>query len=425
MNINELILEFIDGTSTPEMDKSLFEQLANNETAQQKMKKIIEVENSFASNSSYFQPSAESVNQVFSKLGMKKTGLFDSFSLMQSNFMRFAIPSALVTLSLVFLYNYFFIANSIEANLEYEVVSLKLNDIPEENIVISNTRNDMIDASNSLQANNQANFKSNNLKSIGLKNIDLKSENIQNNSQNNIVKYIYKDKFVTLDEEGNLLNFETKEDLISYLSKNKNNLIEITKSDFNEIDLVKNFNQITPKNLGENNSAIDEKKLKIGRDYKSKSNFEFTILLSPTFDFKNNPIQPDQISKFNNLSANLIYRLNSKLGLGAEIQQETFLQSFTESDNFDRTIIYTQRPNFTNVGIAVNYSLLDKIQLYGAIGTNTNFSGFYNRFRIGREINSVFPTDFIIGLEYSTLHFMFNENYFNSNKFGLFFGAKL
>lgn len=417
MNINELILEFIDGTSTPEMDKTLFEQLANNEIAQQKMKKLIEVENSFASNSSYFQPSAESVNQIFSKLGMKKAGLFDSFSLMQSNFVRFSIPSALATLSLVFLYNYFFVSDDYVVNTNYEVASLILNDIPVENIAISNISNDITGAtSNNLRENNQTNY------STGK---ELRSDNKLNNSQNNIVKYIHKDKFVTIDQEGNVIDFDTKEDLIAYLSNSKNNIIELTKSDFNEIDLGQNFNLILPKDLGDNNSAFEEKNLKIGRDFKIKSNFEFTFLLSPTFDFKNNPIQPDQISKLNNLSANLIYKLNNKLGVGAEIQQETFLQSFTENDNFDRTIIYTQRPNFTNVGIAVNYNVLDKIQLYGAIGTNTNFSGIYNRFRIGREINSVFPTDFIIGLEYSTLHFMFNDNYFNSNKFGLFFGAKI
>ena len=48
MNINELIINFFDGSTTPEMDKSLFNELANNEIAQQKFKKFIEIENSFS-----------------------------------------------------------------------------------------------------------------------------------------------------------------------------------------------------------------------------------------------------------------------------------------------------------------------------------------------------------------------------------------
>lgn len=419
MNINELILEFIDGTSTPEMDKSLFEQLAGNEVAQQKMKKIMEVENTFTSNNAIFQPSAESVNQVFSKLGMKKAGFFGSLPFLQSNFVRFSLPAVFTTLTLVFLYNYFFIGNDSNFDKDYKVLTTVIKDIPDLNNKFINSFNNDGLVNDELKANsNKSNTNNNN----GY------DKNAYQNSikQNNIVKYVYKDKFVGLDSDGKMVSFSSEKELLNFYNNLKNNDDnQVVINSISESNILSSYNYID-KYDAINNYQYDLNKIIINRqDDESNSKLSISLMLSPTFNFKSNPIQPNKLSEFNNLSANLIYNISEDFGLGLEIQQETFLQSFTENDNFERTIIYTQRPNFTNIGFAINYSVLDKINLYGAIGTNTNFSGLYNRIRIGREINSVFPTDFIFGLEFSTLHFTFNENYYNSSKFGLFLGAKL
>lgn len=411
MNINELILEFIDGSSTPEMDKSLFNELANNEVAQQKLKKFIEIENSFVTGNSYFQPSAESVNQVFTQLGFKKTGLFGALPFLQSNFIRYSVPAVMTTLMFVFTYNYFFNDDD-KNNLTNSKNNLATFTSPQINNVIETNKNN--DLNNGMDKNNKlAKINKNNL----------------NNNSNNIVKYIYKEKFVAVGNNGNMQYFDNKDDLKEYFDSNlKNETPEKSKFSFqnvieiNESDIFENSLSIT--NL--NNYTLNdfENKEYNNLSLKEISNLEFTLNFSPTFDLKSSTMNPEKLSSFNQLGFNALYKVTDKFKLGLEIQQETFLQKFEEDDEFNRTLIYTQRPNFTNIGAVVKYNILDKIFVYTSVGTNTEFSGVYNRVRLGREFYNIFPLDFDAGIEHSALHYSFNNDKYSSFKFGIFFGVK-
>lgn len=398
MNINELIVEFLDGTSTPDMDKSMFENLAVNEVAQQKFKRIIEIENSINNSKSYFQPSAESVNQVFSKLGFKKAGMFSSFSFFQTNFVKFSLPSIVGTLLLVFGYNYF-VGN--QNNTEDKINNYAINSIPD-------LKNDYVNTENS----------------------NLYLNTLNNNNSEFSKQNIIVNKFFGMNENKELIEFNSKNDLISFYNnlikrseKSSENVVAIDKSNYINQEYAKIIlaNSIKHKEQDYNYVLNNYENI----NNKKELPFSFSVTLSPTIDLNQSNMQPEELSRFNNLGANILYKYSEKLGIGAEIQQETYLQSFSEYDKFDREIIYTQRPNFTNFGVAVDYNVLDKIKLYGGFGTNTNFSGVYSRLRLAREFSGQFPVDFLFGLEYSSLFYNFKQELYNSNKFGIYFGAKL
>ena len=93
----------------------------------------------------HFQPSAESVNQVFTKLGFKKAGMFGAFRFFQSNFVRFSVPAVLTTLLLVFSYNYFF---------EDDKNSLTSNELLTNNKQVSNQTKRKISKENPLSKEN-------------------------------------------------------------------------------------------------------------------------------------------------------------------------------------------------------------------------------------------------------------------------------
>lgn len=405
MNINELIIDFIDGNTTPEMDKSLFNELANNEIAQQKFKKFIEIENSFSTGHSHFQPSAESVNQVFTQLGFKKTGFFGAVPFLQSNFMRFSVPAVLTTLLFVFSYNYFF---------EDDKNDLKSNELVKNNLIIDKAQDEKV-SENLLDR--KSIFEHNN------------SQQLNDNKTVNKIQYIYKEKYVAVGSKGNLKYFNSQEDLASYYNSISENLtinspinekVEIKEIFKSKMDINKNY---MPIQLSSNSNNIQNIKF---AEFNSKveSDYEINWNYSPSFDVISSKINPEKLSPFNHLGLNILYKMNSKFKVGLEVQQETFLQKFEENDEFNRTLIYTQRPNFTNIGLVLKYNFLDDIYLQSSFGSNTELSGVYNRFRLGREFNNIYPIDFVAGLEHSALHYNFKNEMFSSFKFGVYFGVK-
>ena len=408
MNINELIINFIDGSTTPEMDKSLFNELANNEIAQQKFKKFIEIENSFSTGHSHFQPSAESVNQVFTKLGFKKAGMFGAFRFFQSNFVRFSVPAVLTTLLLVFSYNYFF---------EDDKNSLTSNELLTNNKQVSNQTKRKISKENPLSKENVV---ENNINTL----------QVNNKQSSSKIQYIYKEKYVAVGRNGDLKYFNNQEDLASYFnSMNENQSANLTLNDdifINNIDLSELSNNLNYTSSKFNTNSTNIQNINYAKfNSKEDSDYEINLNYSPSFDVVSRNINPEKLSSFNHLGLNVLYKLNNKFKLGLEIQQETFLQKFEENDEFNRTLIYTQRPNFTNIGIALKYNFLDEIYLQSSFGTNTELSGVYNRFRLGREFNNIYPINFVAGLEHSALHYNFKNELYSSYRFGLYLGIKL
>ncbi|MFP4545170.1 MAG: anti-sigma factor family protein [Candidatus Kapaibacterium sp.] len=134
-------------------------------------------------------------------------------------------------------------------------------------------------------------------------------------------------------------------------------------------------------------------------------------------------IAPAEIAGFHNFSGGIYYKLNPNLHIGAELRQESYYQVFNGLDEAGDYYEYRQQPNFTTYSGVLRYKAgTGKIEpvLQAALGGNK--VGMVGRALAGLEYSPYKNISFVAGLEYSHMLYKYQNEIFNSSKFGLNYG---
>lgn len=403
MDLNNKILEFLDGTSDLEDDKELLRSLADNPEMLSKMKKLMVMEGSIQNNPEYFEPSVETSNKVFDSLGFSygsKQSMFAGLgSFLFGSKITTAAISSIVTIILLSTYFLYFNVDSI-----VEASGIGMN--KEEKAIVSASKVDE----------------------------EISEPEI-------ITKYVNKIEYVTADENGKAVKFSSFEELMAYQNDRIEELASKESAESGSgrnsfrIGRSKIANNVRQRINGNYNSAMPEK---LGSSdpfgefnllTKSENDIEIAFLSSLN---NNNP---------QNVSGNSIsFRLSylpvdfSRYKFGAEVSKENFYQSFTENIDGTRTLNYTQNPSLWTLGVSGRIYLYKnegywnpyfQISGGGAITDELGlYPGFFYRTMIGAEISPNFlPFDLNIGLQSTNLSTQRENNFINSNNTSLIFGV--
>ncbi len=376
----QLISDFIDGELEPLLESQLFLELSSDDELRQKLKNTILLKSALASNLSAFAPSANQTQKLFSALGFKdvlnpptSTGKIEN----QGKFLNATKYLMILLLGgfLMFLISRYF-----------------TDDIPEKIITKSDNSKHIYDLANQIPPipiiKNYENEQKL-TKSIGNK----KNEThlIANES------YDY-EEFVNAETIQTIMNSEHKiiieSDLFSLQNFTSNTMIELPF-------VIRNSYPST----------------RIGK-------FSIELFNSHYFSSEEPTISPSKNAIFNNSAIKVVYDLSDNITLGAEARQETFYQVFEGMDEFGIINTYRQQPNFTTIGAIGRYKITNWYNFIPFIELNvgTNNAGLVYRGTTGITYSPYHNFNIILNLEYSNLNFMHQQNWFNSNKFGINYG---
>jgi opacity protein-like surface antigen len=415
MNFNEQILDFLDGESSLEQDRALFEQAIKNPEIITKLKKMMVIEDSLNHNSEFFEPPLTTSNKVFENLGFSyknKSTLAGFWSFFTGSKVITAAISSVVTIILLSsIYIYF-------NNQQSESDANLITQISESNIPIVNQEK----VYNKTLGNDFGNIST------------------KNSTEPKIItKYITKNEYVTTDKNGNLISFDSEQDLIEYFNESNanmpytelvnNNLSNNTKSiknsrvGENNQKLVSNFSPF----INELPNPIFNSYLLNSRDYLDGLEI---FLISP---FSNNPNGVSQNST--NFRLSYLPIKSNNWEFGAILSRENFMQNFENQIDDFRTLNYSQNPALLNFGIAgrYNYQINESFSPYIQIGSGASISngfnlypGFYYRASLGTKLDLNFlPFDLNIGLQNTSLNTFIYGGINNSNNTSIIFGVSL
>ena len=131
--------------------------------------------------------------------------------------------------------------------------------------------------------------------------------------------------------------------------------------------------------------------------------------------------------KFNNMGIQMFYALNDQLKVGMEYKRENYYQKFQGLDVNGMLWEYKQHPNFQSYGFTVRYTpdylkyKFIKPALQTTVGGNN--AGPYGRALAGAEFKINENFNVTLGADYSILFYNHNNTYFDSDKYGVYFGT--
>lgn len=378
MDKYQLINDFIDGELEPSHESDLFLELSSNEELRQKLKNSIALKSTLAKNRSAFAPSLSQTSQLFGKLGFP-----DVFPISEKQptdkkwVLNFARPLPFLILGaiiMLLLYPYLFqqepeiIVKSDNSKHIYDLI----NQIPPVPILKEH------------------------------KDEEAKVRTFLNNARRNNESKSY----TAIEELQNINMDKTEPENIEFgkiVSKSTYALdIENRQTHFTQMQPL-----ITPKPITNKDSKLS-----------------IELLYSQPFYTTEPTITPSKNALFNNNIAKLYYSISDELALGIEVRQENFYQVFEGMDEFGIINTYRQQPNFSTFGVFARYKIIDfnNIAPYVELNVGGNNAGLVYRGNTGIIFSPYSNFNIILSLEYSNLRFMHQQNWFNSDKFGINYG---
>lgn len=417
MDKYQKIYDFLDGIGTEEDHKSLFDQLSSNPELASEFKKLIAIDSSVSSNNSFFQPSVDASNQLYEKLGFSN-GLKTPFYLGFLNFLRNPkFISGLVGsfATIIILWSYFTFWGNNGGSKSDNLINGSF-------ISKSSNFNENLPTS-SLNVSNK--------KFDGSGNYETKSVSGNKNSPKEIINYINNNKYLFY-ENGSLKEFNDLNNLNEYINA-KN--INTDKSKIFDISDSK-YSKPYGKGLDIRNSTLRLKSIDlVSNDFQYESinylpkDLEFHFL-------SNLGERPGNGLEANSLSGKITYLpiKTSNYKFGFELAKENFLQNFERQIENERTEFFTQNPSLITIGLGAraylfnfNETVHPYLQLFAGTAFTNEFnlySGYFGRIAMGTEIESKYlPFNTNIGLQYTNLGTLYDNNVFNANTISFLIGV--
>ncbi len=379
MDKYELLNDFIDGELEPSLENYLFLELSSNEELRQKLKNIMALKLTLTKNRSAFAPSLDQSSRLFDKLGFINVfELENKQNLAKNKFINFSRPLIFLFLGAIimfFLYPYL---------------------IEQEPQIIENSANSrhIYDLINQIPP------------------IPVIKEQVDGNDK---IRGFVSDKSSRLDDSKSFF--------------------VIQETDKNLLEDIKQFSFDKDKDISESIYLIDNIKLitlnpqlqslvAVSPIVHRETKFSIEVIYSQPFYTSEPSISPKKNALFNNNIAKLFYNASDDLAFGIEVRQENFYQVFEGMDEYGIINTYRQQPNFTTFGTFARYKLMNlgSISPYIEINIGANNAGWVYRGNTGIIFSPYTNFNLILSLEYSNFRFVHQENWFNSDKFGINYG---
>jgi hypothetical protein len=199
-------------------------------------------------------------------------------------------------------------------------------------------------------------------------------------------------------------------------------LLNISETDISTNDILLNKGKVTEQ---ENYSfgASQYYPLSSGISIKGINNFSIEFRGSSYRGTQPPTISPKEYSPLNNLALAISYNVNKNFSVGIDVRQETFFLRYKGTDN-GKEFIYEQQPNFTTFSGTVKYKLdgWSDFRPFGQVSAGMNSIGLVGRAMLGAEYRLFGNFSMMIGFDFNNLTYSYQNNYFNSSKFGLNYG---
>ncbi len=158
-----------------------------------------------------------------------------------------------------------------------------------------------------------------------------------------------------------------------------------------------------------------------GLNINSDGNFAFEFRGTNYWNAQSPTIGPKVLSNFNNTGLSAFYKLNSNFYAGLDIRQETFFLTYSGQEN-GQDFNYQQQPNFTTASAIFRYNTGDLgfgISPFAQISAGLNQAGFLGRAMTGVQYEIIPSFSVMMGIEYNSILYKHQNNYFNNSKFGI------
>lgn len=393
-NFNDKISEFLDGELSQEESKELFEYLAYHPELQEELRQYIVLKNLF--HKELIEPPKSTKIHLYSKLNLQRSAIFLSFLLtLGSELRKFifspAFGAAIIGIAL-FTFSYF--ANQKE-NYPQHQISKSITKLAEHN----ENKNNITTPETDLKINYPI-VKSANVQ-LQKHNENSSEPKIQYNNQdfNSSIENNQRIQNNTIAINQNIKNVDNSQ------FSSKNNL-NFNKQNISNVALLSDY---------EISNFIERISLTI-----NKSNSKSTI---------NTNLEPLSNPLLNDYSISVGYLFDKKNSVGIEFGQENYSQKY--SGNIDGKFAdVTQVFTAQWYGVAYQYN-------FGEINSLFDLNPF-SRFvvggtSIGPIIKGILGVSYQAnekltiqtGFEYSNLFYKFDNNWFFSDKYGIFYGVKI
>ncbi|MGB9702438.1 MAG: anti-sigma factor family protein [Candidatus Kapaibacteriota bacterium] len=393
------ISEFLDGELSPEESKELFEYLAYHPELQEELRQFVALKNLF--HKDLIEPPKSTKIHLYSKLNLQRSAVFLSLLLtIGSELRRFIFsPAFVATIIGIALFTFSYFANQKEND---HIFPLKKSST----IITKNSDNVKNNTSpGKISSDNYPVIQSKNISSQKHK-LNTNLQNLENlaNLPNNETFSPYNKITIERKTNPNEINYSKNNIEISSFSRHKNPLIY--KHNNSDISLTSEYDV---------SNFIERISLTI-----NKSNSKSTI--STNLEPLSNPL-------LNDYSISIGYLLNKNNSVGIEFGQENYSQQFNgviDGKYADVTQVFTAQW----YGLAYQYN-------FGEINSFFNINPFSRFVFGGTSIGPIFKGILGIsyqanekltiqsGFEYSNLFYKFDNNWFSSDKYGIFYGVKI
>jgi hypothetical protein len=384
MSNSEMYIDFLEGNLDYETEKNFADKFAFDDEFRSGFKGFLSITSSINKNMKAFGPSPIETNAIYSKLGytiptgfLPKENLSDApASFFKSNIFR----SAVTGLSSAFL-----------------AVVITLLFIKPDNSGISGN---------------------NIVKPITTEQIPVAKTINDNQTKTQVkpvIKYIYIDKNQEVKSTGNeIVKNESDHKVLEYSQP----VIAAQQNEQNRNPISLNLNYNTPVYVfhpGIETSTAKE-----------KSNWGFTsgIKSSANWNLPRENIYPSEYSKLNNMSFSLYYSLFPHFRLGLDIRQETFFVRYRGVADYQQNFEYYQQPNLTSFGLSAVFDYFGNETYKPLMAFQAGGNQFGFVFRAGPGIEYYIEPDIslLAQLEYSSLVFKHQSQWFSSRKLGINYG---
>lgn len=389
------IYEFMEGLLDPPAEPDMFYMLASNEELRSEFRRLVKFDKSLHNNRNLLEVPDGSQKSLFASLGIPLTPEHDkekekNFFWTNFNFKKVlpfvitALASSILTILLLMLVGKpdYASENSKQMQKYYQEVSFLKNELAKKN---SNT-NQVPAVVRDTVIKKQVVYKTTPI--------------IQRQEQSNQLNYN------TLAASNTELYDYTKKIPAISIPGNFNRIV-VDNSQFNfsqPLILFQNENDTDP--------AIDSKRL------------EFILGGTQYWSLPASTITPKEFGAFMNMQIGVRYRLNNAFKVGADIRRETFFQKFNGLDGLGQYTVYEQQPNFTTYSLGLQYYPVDMGNFHPYLVTSLGGNAVGYVWRGGGGITYIVGNSiaFEIGVDYSTMYYNFDQNWFNSSKLGINYG---
>lgn len=418
MNNFEILNDLIEGSLKDAQEKSVYAELSSDSSMRQEMRSLLAVNNSINSNKALFVPNPASKGAIFGQLGLATATGAATASFWKSK-VFYAIASSIATVLLMLGVYFGFMNGEDDTAKEKYIVNRKpiieLEKLDElAYLPIENKNAKVIPVTRAKRES-----------SAGVENY---TENVRNQSVGSNFDSAEKENIYIKENQLRINNNDISKDLAINKSNSDNyasNNLDISKNFENDI-LANNINPNNKfnRNVIEYNGFANNKKSSLGR-------FSLEWNNSESVHFPEERITPSQFAPFHNNSISLLYDVNQRLTLGANVRQETFYLVFSGLGDDGIQKIYEQQPNLTSFSGLMRYDLFEwqndlplELKTFTELQIGGNAIGPLGRVGFGFEIRPTQNITFVVSGNYSQLRYWHQNRGFRSEKFSLNYGVK-